>query len=39
MPDDSSVRYFRVYAYPMDEDVAYRHPSSPIRTVGDPSRS
>lgn len=35
MPD-SSARYFRVYAYPRDEDVAYRYPCSPIRAVGDP---
>ena len=37
IPDDSSARYFRVYAYPQDKDVAYHYPSSPIRAVGEAS--
>ena len=37
IPDDSSARYFRVYAYPQDKDVAYHYPSSPTRAVGEAS--
>ena len=35
-PDDGSSRYFRVYAYPNDGDVAYRYPSSATRVATDP---
>lgn len=35
-PDDASKRFFRVYGYPNDGDVAYRYPSSPSRIAGDP---
>ena len=36
MGDDSAARYFRIYAYPRDEEVAYRYPSASIRAIGNP---
>ena len=37
VPDDGSERYFRVYAYPWDGNVAYQYPSEPV-TVRSPAQ-